>query len=149
MRRLVPGGAFAPGAVTDIGQVKLSLAPTMRVVVVDARTDRPVADAQVTLDRPAVQGFGQRFDDTTPPTDFLPKRNKATTDAGGVARVRVPLDEAAVIRVAHEDFAIHPLIPVLATEVGEGSLTVALEQGGTVEVVVSDGLGGRAVGVNS
>ena len=111
-----------------------SLSPTLRVLVVDARTDRPVANALVTLDRPAVQGFAPRFADTTPPTDFLPKRNKATT--------------AAVLRFTHEDFAIHPLLPVLATEVGETSLTVALEQGGTVEVVVGDGLGGLAVGVD-
>ncbi len=148
----------------DLGVVRLSRAPTVRVQVVRAADGAPVADAEVELlpvdeggedpsDRDAAEtsgsiSFRMSMDSESREglPDFGQEQAPVRTDAEGYAELTCPEAEAVAVHVVHPDHAPRVVETGPLPRQGRVEVTCALSAGGAVEVLVVDRDGRPAPG---
>jgi protocatechuate 3,4-dioxygenase beta subunit len=141
--------AVALGSDTDLGTIRLTPVPTVRVTVVDDRTGLPIERVHVSLEEQERGGRrGGRFteismtigdDDDSVPIPW--RRGGAITDENGVAIVNSLEGRTATIRGMHGDYAPASVEDVQCP-VGESlERTLRMTKGGSVLVTVLDSAG--------
>jgi protocatechuate 3,4-dioxygenase beta subunit len=134
------------GQDNDLGIVRLEPAPVVRVLVLDAGTKAPVADAQVALtseepetkDVRARVGISIGDDEDDGDLDGTGSAHRARTGADGRAVVTSFPGKSARIRVRHAGHSEFRSEPIALPEKDDLEQTVSLGSGGSVTVVVVD-----------
>jgi protocatechuate 3,4-dioxygenase beta subunit len=137
------------GQDNDLGVVRLEPAPVVRVLVLDASTKAPVADAQVALvpeepetkDGRARVGVTIGDDEDEGDLDATGSAHRARTGADGRAVVTSFPGKSAHLHVRHADHSEFRGDPIALPEKDDLEQTVSLGSGGSVSVTVVDARG--------
>ncbi len=138
--------AALEGQDNDLGVVRLEPAPVVRVLVLDATTKAPVADAQVALvpeepeskDVRARVGITIGDDEDDGDLDSTGSAHRARTGADGRAIVTSFPGKSARLRVRHSGHSEFRGEPIALSEKDDLDQTVSLGTGGSVTVAVVD-----------
>ncbi len=136
--------ALGDERLADLGVVRLSSAPLIRVHVLDATTGEPVQRASVRLTRgPEQQG------DSAAAVMFRSGSGtiRGKTDAEGICEIRPAVLGLAQLTVQRSGFADWSNSEVHVSGGGEQDITANLVEGGRVEVTVLDAFGEPASGL--
>lgn len=143
---------------TDLGLVRLERAPLVRVLVRDARTKEPLANASVELvERPEERSGERRFernvrmnvnvgDDGEEIPDAGDSSSSRTDKEGRASLTSLPGKRVEVL-VRQRDHAPWASGPFVLPAEGDHELEAALGVGGSVAVTVVDGAGKPVPGV--
>jgi protocatechuate 3,4-dioxygenase beta subunit len=146
---------FVQGVDNDLGVIRLTRAPSVRVTVLDDATGAPVAGARVWLNEVTAGGStrGMRFSMTVGAGDedgdmmFGGGSKRETTNAEGVAVLTSMPGKSATISVQHKEHARFTSAPIELPSAGDHAETVRIQRGGTVVVTVQDGAGQPVAGM--
>lgn len=146
--------AVLDGQDNDLGIVRLEPAPVVRVLVLDAKTKQPVADAQVSLleEKPEEKGFragiGISIEDDSDDGEVFAggTAQRARTGADGRAVVTSLPGKNARLRVRHAGHSEYRSEPIALPGKEDLEETVKLGVGGAVTVTVVDPRGAAVSG---
>jgi hypothetical protein len=145
--------AVLEGQDNDLGVVRLEPAPVVSVLVLDAATKEPVADAQVSLleEKPEARDFrgriGVSIDDDSDDGEVFAvgSAQRARTGADGRAADEPP-GKSARLRVRHAGHSEYRSEPIALPAKEDLEETVRLGVGGSVTVTVVDPRGAHDLG---
>lgn len=142
--------ALVEGQDTELGVLRLERAPLVRVDVVDAHTNAPVAGAQVALEEVQPEHGGVRIErrvgisiggPTEDVGDSTPGGGTARTNEKGLASLTSRPGETVRVRVGHKGHAPWLSEPIALPSDGDHEVHVKLGPGGDVTVRVTNSRG--------
>jgi protocatechuate 3,4-dioxygenase beta subunit len=150
-----PDVVLLEGQDTDLGVIRLERAPVVKVLVLDAASGKPVADASVSIAEhkgesggPGERRFSFSIGDGDDDDVFAAGASqRARTGEDGRASVTSLPGKTVLLRVRDDDHALYQSEPTVLPAAEDLELTVRLGPGGKVMVEVVDSHGTPVSGV--